>query len=130
MGDFKIYNYKPKLNISFNKVVRPIVFSNLPGYIISQDNDVFVNYNVTFTTSDFVLDAKVYLEISNDNDNWIILNQSGLTTPSAPSVNIQVGNLTGFIPKKNYVRLRGQVDQNSLVQYNDGVEYTLNIFNV
>jgi hypothetical protein len=127
MSNFKIYNHSPpELNISYNKVIRPLVFSNSPGYLISQVDNIFVSYNFSFTTNTFALDAQVFLEISSDNNNWIILNQSGLITPSAPPVNIKINSLTGFIPKGNYVRLRGQADPNTTITYIDGTEYILN----
>ena len=126
MSNFKVYSSTPELDVSYKKVIRPITFSNSPGYIISQNNNIFVSYNFSFTTNTFSLDGQIYLEISSDNNNWIILNQCGLLTSSAPPVDIRIGNLTGFIPKGSYVRLRGQVDPNTTITYIDGTEYILN----
>ncbi len=126
---FRLYdNNQPDFNFSINKVTRTIVSStNSPGFIVSELNNSFVSYNFSFTTTDFVLDAQVYLEISQDNINWTILDQSGLTTPSAPPVSIKVGSLNGFIPKGSYVRLRSQNDANSSVVYLDGTEYSITV---
>lgn len=125
MSNFKIYSPTrlPKFNIK--KVIRPIVFTNLPGYLISLINDCYVSYNFSFTTTTNMLNAQLFLEISTDNHNWTILNQLGLITPSAPSVNV-INNITGFIPQENYVRLRGQVDVNTSITYIDGTEYNIN----
>jgi 3-deoxy-D-arabino-heptulosonate 7-phosphate (DAHP) synthase len=125
MGDFKIYNSSDAVNVSYNKVVRPIIYDNLPGYLVSQINNAFVSYNVAFTTSGLSLDAQIYLEVSADNSNWVILNQTKVIRDLASNIDVQESNLTGFVPSGNYVRLRAQVEPDSLIEYVDGVEYML-----
>ena len=114
----------PELKSSFNKVTRPIVLGNLPGFKISSLVDVFVSYNFSFTTSGSSLDGQLFLEVSSDNANWTVLNQSGLLTPSAPPV-IKISSLVGIVPKDSYVRLRGQVAGSTSITYVDGTEYNL-----
>jgi hypothetical protein len=114
----------PELKSSFNKVTRPIVLGNLPGFKISSLVDVFVSYNFSFTTSGSSIDGQLFLEVSSDNANWTVLNQSGLLTPSAPPV-IKISSLVGIVPKDSYVRLRGQVAGSTSITYVDGTEYNL-----
>jgi hypothetical protein len=114
----------PELKSSFNKVTRPIVLGNLPGFKISSLVDVFVSYNFSFTTSGSSIDGQLFLEVSSDNVNWAVLNQSGLLTPSAPPV-IKISSLVGIVPKDSYVRLRGQVAGSTSITYVDGTEYNL-----
>lgn len=130
MSDFKIYQPPSlNLNISFDKVVRPIVFSNLPGFKISDSTNAFVTYNFSFSTAVFaIVNAQIYLEISSDNNSWTTLSQNILTTQTGPSlVSLGLVTLTGFVPKGNYVRLRGQVDAISTITYLDGTEYLLSV---
>ena len=114
----------PELKSSFNKVTRPIVLGTLPGFKISSLVDVFVSYNFSFTTSGSSIDGQLFLEVSSDNVNWAVLNQSGLLTPSAPPV-IKISSLVGIVPKDSYVRLRGQVAGSTSITYVDGTEYNL-----
>ena len=133
MTSFKVYppiQSLLELNIDFNKVVRPIVFSNLlPGFKISDLSPVYVTYNFNFSTVLFsIINAQIYLEVSPDNNNWTILSQNTLITQTGPSiVALGLSSLTGLIPKGNYVRLRGQVDSNSSITYLDGTEYILTV---
>ena len=133
MSDFKTYQPVPsspsKLNVSFNKVVRPIVFSNLPGFKISDETSIYVSYNFNFSTVIFsTIDAQIYLEISSDNSAWTTLGQNILSTQTGPSqVSLGLATLTGFIPKGYFVRLRGQVDLNSSITFLDGTEYILTL---
>jgi len=115
----------PELKSSFKKVTRPIVLGNLPGFKISSLVDVFVSYNFSFTTSGSSIDGQLFLEVSSDNANWTVLNQSSLLTPSAPPVDIKISSLVGIVPKDSYVRLRGQVTGSTSITYVDGTEYNL-----
>lgn len=130
MTSFKVYSPSlPSLNVDFIKVVRPIVFSNLGGFKISDTAISFVSYNFNFSTILFsLIDAKIFLETSSDNNNWVTLSQNILNTQTG-NVVVDLGliTLSGIIPKGNYVRLRGQVDSNSTITYLDGTEYILTI---
>lgn len=128
MSLFKVSSYQsPLLNTTFDKVVRPIVYSvDGSGFKISNTVLAYVSYNFNFSAVSFSeIDARIYLETSSDNVIWVTLNQNILNTQTGSTPSLGLITLTGLIPIGNFVRLRGQVEPDSSITYLDGTEYLL-----